>query len=364
MKLTATRCLVLLALASCPATPPPRTVQKAKRETVVGAIRWDAWYGDVPGHDVGLQVERSLGPMQWHYRLPFYAREVSSTEVHVRGNMPDVMDREIAFARGAGLDYWAFVMYAPDDPSTQGLELYLRSEHKDGLRFAMIVQPYTFGDADIDRLVGYFALDHYQRVTVANHERPLVFLLGPKPNDAAWHTAKESVATLRKKAVAAGLESPYIVHQWGWDGAKDVVSELGLDAESAYAVQFDDEAAPFATLAKKTERKWDEWRTFAPVVPIVMTGWDRRPRVQHPVSWEAPDKPGAISRYYAAPTPAELEAHLRSALDWCAAHRDAQSANAILIYAWNEIDEGGWLVPSLWPNQDSERLNALSRALR
>jgi len=283
--------------------------------------------------------------------------------VRVRANTQSVMDREIAYARAAGIDYWAFVMYAQDDPATTGgVDLYLRSERRQGVRFAMIVQPYTFADGDIARLVGYFALSEYE--TVAGG-RPLVFLLGPESKrDPAWHDVQGSVHKLRERAAAAGSKAPYLVHLWGWSHAKEVVDWLGLDAMSAYSLNFDDEAAPYATLATKAQEKWDEWRsTGARVVPLVMAGWDRRPRVEHPVSWEGPNKPNALSLYYAAPTPAELATHLETAIEWCQRHPESADAQAVLVYAWNEFDEGGWLAPSLWPQIGTQRLDAIHRVL-
>src|SRR5262245_34949974 len=78
-------CLLLLGSVGCSITPArdhpclPSTecfVQEQTRNIdvtprpVVGAIRWDAWYG---GKDaVGLAVEKSLSPKRWHYRLPFF----------------------------------------------------------------------------------------------------------------------------------------------------------------------------------------------------------------------------------------------------------------------------------------------------
>jgi hypothetical protein len=40
-------------------------------------------------------------------------------------------------------------------------------------------------------------------------------------------------------------------------------------------------------------------------------------------------------------------------------------ANAIIIYAWNENDEGGWLIPTWKPDgqSDRSRLDVLSRVL-
>jgi hypothetical protein len=333
------------------------------RRPVVGAIRWDAWIGNVAGYDVGLQVERSLGPQRWHYRLPFYSEEISGTEVRVRGNTQAVMDQEIGYAHRAGLDYWAFVMYPQDNPQTLGgLDLYLRSSRRADIRFAMIAQRYTFGDADIARLIGYFLQRNYQKVAGG---RPLLFLLGPeKVADPNWPDIKNRIERLRAAAAKAGLKRPYIVHLWGWNGAKDVIDWLNLDAMGAYSLNFGDRGAPYATLASKAQSKWDDWRaTGANVCPLVTAGWDRRPRVEHPVSWEKPDPADAIQFYYATPTPAELAAHLRASLDWCAQHPSNAHASVVLIYAWNEIDEGGWLLPSLWPNQGASRLEAIGRIL-
>jgi hypothetical protein len=76
----------------------------------VGAIRWDAWYGR---NDVVKEVERSLGPKKFHFRLPFFAQVVSDAEVRIDGDTQETMNHEIAYAVEAGLDYWAFVDYRP-----------------------------------------------------------------------------------------------------------------------------------------------------------------------------------------------------------------------------------------------------------
>ena len=45
---------------------------------------------------------------------------------------------------------------------------------------------------------------------------------------------------------------------------------------------------------------------------------------------------------------------------------DAAAAQAALIYAWNETDEGGWLVPTRRPDgsPDTGRIAALGAVLR
>ncbi|MHB8969740.1 MAG: hypothetical protein ACYC4N_04720, partial [Pirellulaceae bacterium] len=75
---------------------------------IVGAIRWDAWYGQ--GTPVS-EVEKTLGPKKYHFRLPFFAQVISPSEVSINGDQLAVMELEISYAADAGLDYWAFVDY-------------------------------------------------------------------------------------------------------------------------------------------------------------------------------------------------------------------------------------------------------------
>jgi hypothetical protein len=210
-------CVVTLAGGTYAQTPPKASPSRSATRLLVGAIRWDAWFGDNAATTVGREVERSLGPPQWHYRLPFFAKEISPTAVQVRSNVQSVMDAEIDYAHGAGIDYWAFVMYPASFPATSGgLDLYLKSGHKRDIHFCMIVE--HLDDDSVDRLVRYFKDESYQTVL---EERPLVYMLEPQNlKDPAWPDPKESVNNLRQKALRAGSKNPYLVHLWGWSGAK------------------------------------------------------------------------------------------------------------------------------------------------
>ena len=54
-------------------------------------------------------------------------------------------------------------------------------------------------------------------------------------------------------------------------------------------------------------------------------------------------------------TPDQLARHLQDAIAWTRANRDINPANAVLLYAWNENDEGGWLIPTLNPDGSTNR---------
>lgn len=339
----------------------------AEEHVLVGAIRWDAWHG--PASDVGLTVEKTLAPAHWHYRLPFYGRVVGDNAVEARGNTQAIMDQEIAYARAAGLDYWAFVIYPEDHALSLGLQFYLSSERKGDINFCLNLQGgwESNGGSDawparVARYLAYFAQSTYQKVL---GDRPLVYLysveglIGPDRFDT-WDTARAAFDQVRKETLAAGIGNPYIVAQgWSPEVLREQAEKLGLDAIGAYASTAGAKAAPYAELASHTERWWDAFRaTGCEVVPLATAGWDMRPRVETPVPWV---KNGDIEQYYDAPTPQELAGHLTRAVEWVVAHPDAAKARTVLIYAWNEFDEGGWLCPTL--SEGTARVDALNEVL-
>jgi hypothetical protein len=201
--------MCILLLVDAPAALSQTSKSKSTSRPLVGAIRWDAWFGDDPTTTVGREVERSLGPSQWHYRLPFFAKELSPTQVQVRSNTQSVMDAEIRYARYAGIDYWAFVMYPISFPATTGgIDLYFKSHHKHDIRFCMMVE--HLNDETVSRLIKYFKDDSYQTVLGG---RPLVYLLGPQSlGDPRWPDAKAAVKNLRERALRTNGKNPYFVH--------------------------------------------------------------------------------------------------------------------------------------------------------
>ncbi len=335
---------------------------------LVGAIRWDAWHGGqgVPGQ----AVERALGPKRWHARIPFFGKAVSDTQVEIRGYSQEIVDQEIAYARQAGLDYWAFVTYEPDTSMSLALKAYLASARKGGIRFCLLTECGRWGTPDthrpkVERFLKLMAEPSYQRVL---GNRPLLYVGFMSDNWLnAWggaEGARKLFDEFRADAQKAGLGNPYIVlMEFSAARGKKLADALGLDALSAYATQAAGNGTPYASLAKHAERFWDQCKaTGKSVVPIAMSGWDRRPRVEHPVPWEKHQKPGVgIEKHYLAPTPAELAAHVGRAVDWARDNPLVCPAQAVIIYAWNEHDEGGWLCPTL--SEGAARIEALGKVL-
>ena len=57
---------------------------------IVGAIRWDAWYGD---GSVKKAMEASLGQPKYHFRLPWFAQVQSDGKVSINGDSQVIMEQ-------------------------------------------------------------------------------------------------------------------------------------------------------------------------------------------------------------------------------------------------------------------------------
>ena len=329
---------------------------------LIGAIRWDAWSGG----PTTRHVEKTLGPKQYHWRLPWYAEVLDDHTVRIHGGRQDIMDREIRYAAEAGIDYWAFVLYAEDSDLTTALKLYLRSRQTRRVGFCMLLHhPIAAPDAQwpsvLRRYVRLMKDPRYQTVLDG---RPLIYLYRPSLRGKSY---ARRFAAIRRAARDAGLGNPYLAYM-GWRPAADwrTARELGFDAVSAYAFggaqggRYQDLAAQVETAQWQTCR-----RLGIPVIPLVQTGWDKRPRMDNPVPWERGAAYHKARRHFEPPTPAQLAAHLGRALDWVERNRALCPARSVIVYAWNENDEGGWLVPTRGPlgEPNTERLDAINALL-
>ena len=336
----------------------------------VGAIRWDAW-------TEGSEWEANLGPQQWRDRLPFYGEEIGPDQVRIRADTQAVMDQEIAYAGAAGLDYWACCFSLPTDLNAEAdeyaLKLHLSSEHKTDVHFSLLLMgPGWWGPKEeygraAEAFVRYFRDPAYQ--TVAGG-RPLLFIFYVEALTQYFgsdEAARAALDLIRTKAVEAGLQPPLIVAQvWSAESGAQYVDRLGFDAVSGYTmVDFTngDQEYPYRTLAAANQAYWEACRAAGKqVVPIVNAGWDHRPRWRDPKRYEELYQSPPRGPWYTQPTPQELADNLRAAVGWVEAHPEAAQPQAVLIYAWNESDEGGWLVPTL--SEGTARLDAIAEVLR
>lgn len=339
-----------------------------KARPLIGAIRWDAWHGSLS--EVGIAVERTLTPPQYHFRLPWFAEVSADGKVSIRGDRAGILEQEMTYARLAQLDYWAFVTYPEEHPLSLPLSRFIKCPNKQGLRFCNIVEWERFGDAQkyhgmIRRLVGYFREPSYLRVLDG---RPLIFLLTHTDQQLLqqWgHIAafRQVVDSLRRVARRVGAGYPYVaVMYFTADRAEEIRKAIGADALSAYALPGGTvKGASFAQALEQMNHTWRSMSERAPVIPLVSWGWDPRPRVDTPLPWHQPGP-----EHYDTFTPEQCATAVKQAMDFVRLHSSRCEADVVIAYAWNEHDEGGWLCPTRGPDgkPDKGRVEAVGALLR
>ena len=327
---------------------------------IVGAIRWDAWVGG----EVTNEVEKTLAPLKYHPRLPWFAKVLDDSTIQINGNSQEIMDTEIDFASDAGLDYWAFLLYPESNSMSKGLKQYLNSNKRNKINFCLILHN-AFGVDDTlwpkerDRAIALLQEPTYQKVLDG---RPLVYVFSLNYK-GSFPTAR--FHEFQTKAREKGI-NPYCVFM-GWNPTDDfkTASSLGFDAVSAYAYASSD--TTYRQLCKRVEE--DYWQNAlkgkVPYIPLITTGWEKNPRKDHPVSWEIGQSYHQQKIFPSIATLDEIASHLQRALAFVHEHPDICIANAAIIYAWNEYDEGGWIAPTWTPQgvPNTERLKAIKGIL-
>jgi len=332
--------------------------EQSRPSPVVGAIRWDAWTGG----NVTAEVERTLGPKKYQDRLPWFAKVIDEKTAKIDGNQQAIMDRELDFAAAAGLDYWAFLVYEEAAPMSAALKQYLQSKKRNQVRFCLILHNTLNAKSEHwpkerDRAVALLKEPGYQTVLDG---RPLVYAFCGEP--FPFGRFNEFLAAARVKGL-----NPYCVYM-GWNPMADFkrVSQMGFQAVSAYAIGGSQET--FTGLVDSVEKGC--WQRAAeakvPYVPLVTSGWDKRPRQDHPVSWEINQDYHTQKIFPSRATPEEISSHLGRAVSFVKSNPAICEANAIILYAWNEYDEGGWFAPTRGADgkPDTSRLDAVRMLLK
>lgn len=344
--------------------------------TVIGAIRWDAWHthstnpNDVWPVDA---VEKTLTPLQYRFRAPFFAKVVND-KIRIDGYTQAIVDKEIDYAKEAGLDYWAFLLYNERTgvnygyPMSEALHLYLSSTKKSDINFCVIETPDLLFDQsslEIPRLINYIKQPSYQKVM---GNRPLIYLYAMSDNYLA--NGKNILNNLRTQVIAAGFGDPYIVLQtYVIADAKRYMDALGANAISRYAVggEVNVNEAPYTNLTTMARGWWNNAeKTGAQVVPIVTAGYERRPRIETK-TFLADLSNLSITNYFKLPAQGELTYHVQEAVNWVKTRKKTTCPSAaVLIYAWNEHDEGGWLCPTMDIGNgiDKSHLNELKNVVK
>jgi len=325
----------------------------------VGAYYFDGWSGHGPLVGDAQAPWARNAPTHLTRRL---AEEFAEREPlwGWRDDSLSVMERQIDLAADHGLAYFAFCWYWSDDgksinpgairanPRQTSLELYLQAANNSRLKFCLLVANHQSaeikGTAAWKQAADFWMpyLKHPQHVTVGG--KPLLIIFNPGGAD------REGLAYLQEAARKAGLPGVAIA---ACDGAP-------LDAGFTHRTHYNicpgylaaSEEHHYAELVAANPKAWAGSRE-QPCIPLVTAGWDKRP-------WEGPTGLNqGTGWYYPDRTPEQFAGFLREASAWMDRHPEQVTAERLaLIYAWNELGEGGYVVPTRG-DPDGQYLKAL-----
>ena len=362
-----------------------------------GAIRWDAWNGR-SGDVISTTVAKVMAPTKYRWRLPWFVNTTDPATISFDGNRQAIMDDELRYASRAGLRFFAYDTYCvwptdadipqcagywgidravtpPQGPSSNGykptdpaygLKLHLSSPVKHLMNVSLVL---LGGAPAVPRMrarsLRVMRDPAYQRVLGG---RPLVFLFQASQREAdmngGWAAWKAQWDAFRAESVSQGTGNPYFVALCvgtGNFGAAVALKEnLGFDAIGAYALPGGTLAGvPFAEQIGTAREFWSMAArngSAQTLVPPVPTGWDPRPRADHPPVWV--HESGA---HFVEPTAAEITGIFADAAAFMRAQPAVAEAGVALAYAWNENTEGGWILPT--KGNGTMRLDAVAKAL-
>jgi len=260
-----------------------------------------------------------------------------------RDDRLEVMERQIDLAAEHGIAFFAFCWYwhptpeaIRDDPKHTGLNLFLQARNADRMKFCLLVANHAgflIGGAEnwkraAETWMPY--LTDKRHVTVDG--KPLVILFNPADGHG------EGLAALQAAARKAGLPGVAVAACGRGDSKQGYTHRTHYNIVPGYADGSQERS--YAELVAAHQKAWSG-SPQQPYIPEVTAGWDKRP-------WEGPlglnQKPGW---YFPDRTPAAFGQFVQSALDWMDQHPDQTTKERLLlIYAWNEFGEGGYIAPT------------------
>jgi hypothetical protein len=185
--------------------------------------------------------------------------------------------------------------------------------------------------------------------------RPLLyFLMDSAKSIEEWEGYNgigTSLNQFRNAAQDLFGRNPYIVLLGGHpDDASKAARSSGCDAISTY-VPIMKGGSPISWQVQEDniERLWAAYAaTGVPVVVNCATGWDQRPRLEMSRASNS-GRQDVTERldYTTIPTSQQLTAHLQAAANFTRNHQNECPSQCVLIYSWDECDEGGnAIIPS------------------
>ena len=268
-----------------------------------------------------------------------------------RDDAQEIMERQIDLAADHGVDFFLFCWYWKDnagpinveaimnDSKHTSMQLYLKAKNKHRVKFALLVanhQGFDIHGAENWGQATEFWMQYFkdpQYVTVDG--QPLIVLFGSGGID------NDGLAAMQEVAQKGGLKNGLAIAGCGGNKVtrdKNFTYSTHYNVIPGYAAG--SEEHKFQELVDATKAQWIGTEQ-QPYIPLLTAGWDKRP-------WEGTEGLGQKEGwYFPDSSPAKFKSFLKDAIQWMDDNpKNTTKERIVLIYAWNELGEGGYLVPT------------------
>ena len=141
---------------------------------------------------------------------------------------------------------------------------------------------------------------------------------------------------------SVGLPEPFVVCM---NITGQETQSIYGDAVSRYSISGTSDKT-FKDFITEAQSQWEGYqKSGMQYVPMMTFGWHAEPRYKNPVTWMTTTEDSWVPY----PTDQEIYDHTMYALSYMdhSMTTEFTKLNTLILYAWNEHDEGSWLCPTL-----------------
>ncbi len=320
-----------------------------EEKTTIGAIRWDAWYShDGRAESIVSQVEKTLSPAEYHFRAPFFAKITDEGNIEMPEYTQEIFDKEMEYAKNAGIGYFAYLYYTGSMGAAR--KLHSTSKYKNDVKIAMCLDGNGIGKYEArEEIKELLKQDFYMTVLDG---RPLMYYYvntGNRKENMAL--VQSEIKYYRAYCVSQNIPEPFAVVM-NINGQE--VNSIYGDAVSRYSISGTSDKS-FNDFILSVQSQWEGYqKSGMQYVPMMSFGWHAEPRHKNPVTWMTAE----ANSWVPYPTDDEIYNHVMYGLSYLD-HPNAKEftkLNTLILYAWNEHDEGSWLCPTLAVDENGNQL--------
>lgn len=312
---------------------------------IVGAYYFGGWAGENANFSKGLKID---------YKAPTHLTERMVEDFPGlepvwgwRDDTRQIMDRQIELASRNGVDFFIFDWYwrvsgseydsmkTQGDPRHSAMSLF-RNAAANKMKYAILVANHRgaeiVGTKNWIKAVQVWSELFHDSNYIKVDGKPLVVIFDPQVLDDSM------IKVIQGEAQRLGFPGIYL----GGCGGGGIAKSFSFATQYAVVKHYSGDCQnprDYSEITQTAKYDREKHRTMA-FIPSVSSGTDRRPWSDGLVG-----KQGCT--LYFKRDPVGFETALKESIDWMIKNPNLTSPNKLLfIYAWNELGEGGYLVPT------------------